>query len=398
MITPPPFADACRFWLKLGLISFGGPAGQIAIMREELVERRRWLDAEHFNHALAYCMLLPGPEAQQLATYAGWLLHGRRGGLVAGLLFILPSLLLMLVLGWLYVGFGDTPVASAIKLGVQPVVVALVAMALWRFGKKGLQGRQSWLLAICAFVVGWWALLPIPLLLLLVGLLGWWQRDREPDLAARPPLAFRRRLAGIAAFVGVFLAICLLLAPTGRLGEIASVCGKAALVSFGGAYAVLPYFFDTAVRDYQWITAPQMLDALALGETTPGPLIMVLSFVGYLAAAPMGWGWLGALTATLFTFLPSFVFILAGAPLVEASRHLPAVKAPLASISAAIVGLIAQLALMLALHVLWPQQQIDWLAAALALAGFGLLWRGGSVPLVLGLGLLAGMLRAWLML
>ncbi len=391
-MTPPSLADACRFWFKLGFISFGGPAGQIALLREELVERRGWIDSEHFNHALAYCMLLPGPEAQQLATYLGWLLHGRRGGIIAGLLFILPSLLLMLLLGWLYVRFGQSPAASAIKLGVQPVVIALVAMALWRFGSKSLHGPQAWSLALAAFAIAWWALLPIPLLLLIAAGLGWWQRPTAATNAPRPALALRRRLLLILGFVAVFLGLAIGLAPTGRLGEIASVCGKAALVSFGGAYAVLPYYFDAAVRQYQWISAPQMLDALALGETTPGPLIMVLAFVGYLAA-PAGQGWAGALVATLFTFLPSFVFILAGAPLVEATRHLPSVRAPLASMAAAIVGLIAQLALLLGLHVLLPQGRPDWPALLLALAGFVLLWRGWSVLKVLALGLLAGLLR-----
>lgn len=396
-MTPPSFSAACCFWFRLGFISFGGPAGQIAILREELVERRGWVDAEHFNHALAYCMLLPGPEAQQLATYMGWLLHGRRGGIVAGLLFILPSLLLMLGLGWLYVTYGQTLAASAIKFGVQPVVVALVLMAVWRFAKKSLRGALTWGLALGAIVISWWQLLPIPLLILLAGSVGWWRRERVLQVVVRPPLAFRCRLLGIVAFVGLFLGICLALAPTGRLGEIASVCGKAALVSFGGAYAVLPYYFDAAVRQYHWIAAPQMLDALALGETTPGPLIMVLAFVGYVAAAPQGLGALGAVIATLFTFLPSFVFILAGAPLVETSRDLPAVKAPLASISAAIVGLVAQLALMLTLHTLLPLGQPDLIATLLALASFCLLWRSWSVPAVLGLGLLAGLLRAWLM-
>ena len=391
-MTPPSLAEASRFWLKLGFISFGGPAGQIALMREELVERRGWIDSEHFNHALAYCMLLPGPEAQQLATYLGWLLHGRRGGLIAGLLFILPSLLLMLLLGWLYMRFGHSPAASAIKLGVQPVVIALVAMALRRFGSKSLHGLQAWSLALAAFAIAWWALLPIPLLLLAAAGLGWWQRPAAATNTPRPALALRRRLLFILVFVAAFLGLAVALAPTGRLGEIANVCGKAALVSFGGAYAVLPYYFDAAVRQYQWISAPQMLDALALGETTPGPLIMVLAFVGYLAA-PAGQGWAGALVATLFTFLPSFVFILAGAPLVEATRHLPSVRAPLATMAAAIVGLIAQLALLLGLHVLLPQGRPDWPALLLALVGFALLWRGWSVLKVLALGLLAGLLR-----
>jgi len=391
-MTPPSLAEASRFWLKLGFISFGGPAGQIALLREELVERRGWIDSEHFNHALAYCMLLPGPEAQQLATYLGWLLHGRRGGLIAGLLFILPSLLLMLLLGWLYMRFGHSPAASAIKLGVQPVVIALVAMALRRFGSKSLHGLQAWSLALAAFAIAWWALLPIPLLLLAAAGLGWWQRPAAATNTPRPALALRRRLLFILVFVAAFLGLAVALAPTGRLGEIASVCGKAALVSFGGAYAVLPYYFDAAVRQYQWISAPQMLDALALGETTPGPLIMVLAFVGYLAA-PAGQGWAGALVATLFTFLPSFVFILAGAPLVEATRHLPSVRAPLATMAAAIVGLIAQLALLLGLHVLLPQGRPDWPALLLALVGFALLWRGWSVLKVLALGLLAGLLR-----
>lgn len=415
-VRVPEFRVALRWWFQLGCISFGGPAGQIALMQTELVDRRRWISQGRFLHALQYCMVLPGPEAQQLATYLGWLLHGVRGGIAAGLLFVLPSLLLMLALSWAYLSVGAAAAATLLA-GVKPAVVAIIAFAAWRLGSRTLRRPLLWASALASF--GLLAVLPLalwtfPSLIAAAGALGWCFRTALLDASAShearakpqlpaliddhtPPPAHagldRRRLARIAA-VGVVLgfAVWALLAflqgPDGTLARMGGFFTQAALVTFGGAYAVMPYVFQNAVQGYGWLTPAQMLDGLALGESTPGPLIMVVAFIGYLGAAGAAHspalGLAGALTATFFTFLPSFLFILLGAPFVERTRSLRALQAPLMAITAVVVGAILHLALTLGAAVLLPQGAPDFFAIALTLGGIVLLARGmlGVLPLI----------------
>ena len=381
--TPRPqlpvvrFADAAGFWLKLGCISFGGPAGQIALMHTELVERRRWISEAHFLHALNFCMLLPGPEAQQLATYLGWLMHGNRGGLLAGVLFILPSLGLIAVLAWVYLAFGHLPLLAGVFYGIKPAVVALVFYAAHRLGGRVL---NNWPLRACALAAFLAASLklPFPLIVLAAALLGALTARRWPTALGAPPQSAPSsgasprllwRQAGRVCALGLLLWL-LPMAALMAHGGLASVWvqmgwffTKAALLSFGGAYAVLPYVYTGAVEHYGWVSQAQMLDGLALGESTPGPLIMIVAFVGFIGsyvAAVFGpdaqvlAGATGAALATWFTFLPSFVFILAGAPLVEASRGGALFTAPLVMISAAVVGVMLDLGLFFATHVLFP--------------------------------------------
>ncbi len=395
--STPRFAEALRFWLKLGFISFGGPAGQIAIMHQELVERRRWLSERRFLHALNYCMLLPGPEAQQLATYIGWLLHRSWGGIAAGLLFLLPSLLILIVLAWLYVAFGDMPALAALFYGIKPVVAAIVLHAAWRIGRRVLHSRFLATVAAAAFIAILVFDLPFPAIIAtaaLIGLLGaHWQPaafapqqtllPRADDIIAAKPAAagamaqsphtrFRWQTLRNIAFAGALLWLIpmgALLAVYGwhhTLTQMGWFFTKAALLTFGGAYTVLPYLYQTAVERYAWLTPAQMMDGLALGETTPGPLIMIVAFVGFLgvhgnADDSLGggdmavmMGILAALIAAWFTFLPSFIFILAGGPLVESTQGSLRFAAPLAGITAAVVGVIAHLGLFFAWKVFWP--------------------------------------------
>lgn len=398
-----PFREALKFWWKLGWISFGGPAGQIAIMHKELVEERRWISEKRYLHALNYCMVLPGPEAQQLATYIGWLMHGTRGGIAAGALFVLPSLFILMALAWIYLAFGHLPALAAILWGIKPAVVAIVLAAAWRIGKRALKNQWLWALAALSFVSLTFWHLPFPAIVLgaaFIGAVGghfWPQRfkaggghagqttahapalidDNTPTPAhARPD---RRRfmrylLTGIALAAAVFLLLLWLQDGRGLLSDIALFFSKAALLTFGGAYAVLPYVFHAAVSQYNWLTAAQMMDGLALGETTPGPLIMIVAFVGFVA----GWGLspamavAGACVATFFTFLPSFLFILLGGPLVEASHDEIRLQAPLTAITAAVVGVIVNLALFFGWHTIWPAgvqfAGTDWAALLLAVA------------------------------
>ncbi|HEU4460305.1 MAG TPA: chromate efflux transporter [Methylibium sp.] len=386
---PPDFREALRWWFKLGCIGFGGPAGQIALMHAELVERRRWISERRFLHALNYCMLLPGPEAQQLATYIGWLMHRTAGGLAAGLLFVAPSLVLLIALSWLYAAQGGQPWLQALLYGVQPAVVALVVQAAWRLGGKALKTPLHVALAIgslAAMVAG----VPFPLVLLVAALAGWAQGRRRPpppsppvhapsrgshapawidDDTPSPPHALggRARLLrvvalGLALGAAVFAALVAWRGLDAMPAAMAAFFTKAALLTFGGAYAVLPYVVQGAVEQHGWLSGAQMLAGLALGESTPGPLIMIVAFVGFLGGwqqpfveAPLLAGVIGAGVASFFTFLPSFVFILAGAPLVEATRDDLRFTAPLAGISAAVVGVIAQLGLYFAGQVFWPQ-------------------------------------------
>ncbi len=415
-MAPPSLREALAFWLKLGFVSFGGPAGQIALMHQELVERRRWISERRFLHALNYCMLLPGPEAQQLATYLGWLLHRSAGGIAAGALFVLPSLLLLIALAWLYMAYGQTPLLAGLFYGIKPAVTAIVAHAAWRIGTRTLHNPALWAIAVAAFIALFAFNLPFPAIVVgaaLLGLLGgriWPARFAvagghahaasgtapafiDDDTPPPPHARFKAsRLAGIM-LIGLLLwalpmgMLSLLFGWSHLLTQMGWFFTKAALLTFGGAYAVLPYVYQGAVVHFGWLSAPQMIDGLALGETTPGPLIMVVTFVAFVGAwnhAPLGpeatavAGVLAALLVTWFTFLPSFVFILAGGPLVERTHRDLKFTAPLTAITAAVVGVIVNLAVFFAAHVFWPHGQdgaFDPLAAGIALAAAVALFR-----------------------
>lgn len=433
--APPPvtFAQALRFWLKLGFIGFGGPAGQIAIMHTELVERRRWISEQRFLHALNFCMLLPGPEAQQLATYIGWLMHRTRGGIVAGVLFVLPSLCILIALSWVYLRFGDVPAVAGIFYGIKPAVTALVLHAAHRIGSRALKNRWMWGIAAAAFVAIFAFDTPFPAIVLAAGAIGhlgarwapavfspsgghgrapahygpaWIDDDTPTPPHARFSRARLLRVLGVSAGLWL-LAMGVLVAAQGVAGTLTQMgwfFSKAALLTFGGAYAVLPYVYQGAVEHHHWLSGAQMIDGLALGETTPGPLIMVVAFVGFVGGwlqqvlgpdAPFLAGALAATVVTFFTFLPSFVFILAGGPAIEATHGRLGFTAPLSAITAAVVGVILNLALFFAHHVLWPQGfggPFDIVSAAIAAASALALFRFkvGVLPLLgacAGLGL-----------
>ena len=419
------FSEALGFWLKLGFISFGGPAGQIAIMHTELVERRRWISENRFLHALNYCMLLPGPEAQQLATYIGWLMHRTWGGIVAGALFVLPSLFILIALSWIYLRFGDVPTVAGIFYGIKPAVTALVLHAAHRIGTRALKNSWMWAIAAAAFISIFAFDAPFPAIVVAAALIGHFGARRWPQVFAlgggRGPVQqtygpaliddatptpvharwSRAHLMKVLVFgLGLWaVAMAWLVASHGVQGTLTQMgwfFTKAALVTFGGAYAVLPYVYQGAVEQHQWLSAAQMIDGLALGETTPGPLIMVVAFVGFVG----GWVkqvlgpdsiFLGAVLAasvvTFFTFLPSFVFILAGGPLVEATHGRLGFTAPLSAITAAVVGVILNLALFFAYHVLWPTGfggRFDTVSALIAAAAAVALFRFkvGVIPML----------------
>lgn len=432
--SPISFGRALLFWLKLGFISFGGPAGQIAIMHAELVERRHWISERRFLHALNYCMLLPGPEAQQLATYLGWLMHRTWGGIAAGLMFVLPSLVLLIGLSWVYMAFGQQPLVTAMFHGIKPAVTAIVLQAGWRLAGRALHSRPLMGIAAAAFIAMAVLHLPFVLVLTLAALAGHWGgrrwpgtfRGRGAHAAAAsgdvpgpaawiddhsPPPAHARFSRGRMVRV---VAVCVALWSAGMAAAIAigGVQGtlarmgwfftKAAFMTFGGAYAVLPYVYQAAVEHYHWLSGPQMIDGLALGETTPGPLIMVVAFVGFVGGwnqlalgpdLPFLGGAVAAVAVSFFTFLPSFLFILAGGPLVESTRDRLGLAAPMAAITAAVVGVIAQLALFFAGHVLWPEGQgFDTGAAVLmVLAAFALIQLKWGVMPVLAASAAAGL-------
>ena len=435
--SPPP-AHVSRFqafayWLKLGFISFGGPAGQIALMHQDLVERKRWISERRFLHALNFCMLLPGPEAQQLATYIGWLLHRNWGGIIAGTLFVLPSLLILIGLSWLYLSVGQTPWALALLHGIKPAVTAIVLAAAWRIGSRTLKNGLLWGLALASFVGIYYFRLPFPLIVLGAALLGalggriapeafriggGHGQSRQGGAPAliddhTPPPAHARYtrkgflkvcLFGLLLWALPLAGLTLAFGWQGALTQMGWFFTKAALMTFGGAYAVLPYVHQAAVEHYHWLTPGQMMDGLALGETTPGPLIMVVAFVGFVA----GWtqalfgaghefaaGVVAAVVVTGFTFLPSFVFILAGGPLVESSHGNLKFTAPLTAITAAVVGVILNLAVFFAGTVLWPHglgADLDGLAVVIIPAGLLALIRyRWGVPSILALSGLAGL-------
>lgn len=414
--APISFWQAFRFWLKLGFISFGGPAGQIAIMHSELVERQRWLSERRFLHALNYCMVLPGPEAQQLATYIGWLMHRSWGGIVAGGLFVLPSLLILIVLSWIYIAFGELPLVAGLFYGIKPAVTAIVVQAAHRIGTRALKNNILWGIAAASFVAIFALNVPFPAIVLGAALIGYLGGRLMPDHfkvggghgsagksygpaiiddTTPPPAHTRFRWPRLVALLVIGAALWLLpmAALTLSLGwdhtftQMGWFFTKAALLTFGGAYAVLPYVYQGAVTHYGWVTPTQMIDGLALGETTPGPLIMVVAFVGFVGGyvkslfGPDALFLAGAAAATLvtwFTFLPSFLFILIGAPLVESTHGDLKFTAPLTAITAAVVGVVINLALFFGYHVLWPQGftgAFDGISAAIALAAAVALFR-----------------------
>jgi chromate transporter len=405
------FWESFTYWLKLGFISFGGPAGQISMMHQELVEKRRWISEHRFLHALNYTMVLPGPEAQQLATYIGWLMHGVWGGIAAGVMFVLPSLFILMGLTWIYLAYGDLPAVEGILYGIKPAVTAIVVFAAYRIGSRALKNNVLRGMAVLAFVAIFWLKVPFPYIVLAAGIIGYIGSRIKPEkfvaggghdtsdkeygpalIDDNTPIPEHARFklsrfitylfVGLLIGAGAMTMLTITYGWENTLTQMSWFFTKAALVTFGGAYAVLPYVYQGGVEQYAWLNGTQMIDGLALGETTPGPLIMVVAFVGFVG----GWtkeifgpdallmaGAAGACVATLFTFLPSFLFILLGGPTVEATRHDVKFTAPLTGITAAVVGVILNLAFFFAYHVLWPQgfdSTFEWFSALIGLAAF----------------------------
>jgi len=428
MPAPVSFSEAFRYWLKLGFISFGGPTGQIAIMHQDLVERKRWISEKRFLHALNYCMVLPGPEATQLATYIGWMMHRTWGGVIAGSLFVLPSLAILTLLTWIYLVFGNVPLVAGLFYGIKPAVTAIVLFAAWRIGSRALKNAVLWAMSLAAFVAIFAFETPFPYIVLGAGILGYLGGRIAPekfstgghgaaerhygaalidDATPTPQHAlfrwshfFRVLAAFLAIWGGALGALVAFFRWESTLAQMGWFFTKAALLTFGGAYAVLPYVYQGGVEQYQWLTAAQMIDGLALGETTPGPLIMVVAFVGFVGAwtkavfgpdALILAGCAGAIVATFFTFLPSFLFILLGGPLVESTHGNLRFTAPLTGITAAVVGVIVNLAVFFAGHVLWPEGfsgRFDWFSLLVGLAALVALWRykTGMIPVILACG------------
>ncbi len=426
-LSHPSFGEAFRFWLKLGFISFGGPAGQIAIMQTELVEKRRWISQSRFLHALNFCMLLPGPEAQQLAIYIGWLLHRTWGGIVAGALFVIPSIFILWGLSFVYAAYGNVPWIAAVFYGLKPAVIAIVAVAVIRIGRKALKNGTMWAIAAAAFVAIFFLKVPFPLIVLGAGVLGLigsrWSKDTfaaasghgggsagasvlgDGDVSDNAPPSWARvvRIAvgGLALWWIPILLAGVWHGWDGTLFREGLFFSKAAVVTFGGAYAVLPYVAQQAVEQHGWLQPGQMMDGLGLAETTPGPLIMVLQFVGFMggwnqpgALSPLAAATAGALLTTWATFVPCFLWILMGAPYIERLRGNAALSAALSTVTAAVVGVVLNLAVWFALHVVFPDgARIDWIAVALsAVALFGMLkWKWDVIAVVIG-GATAGLI------
>ncbi|MDP3088787.1 MAG: chromate efflux transporter [Methylotenera sp.] len=393
MPKPVSFAEAFMYWLKLGFISFGGPAGQISIMHHDLVEKKRWISETRFLHALNYCMVLPGPEAQQLATYIGWLMHRTLGGIVAGVLFVLPSFFILTGLAWIYMAYGSVPAVAGVLYGIKPAVVAIVLFAAYRIGSRALKNQVLWAIAALAFVAIFAFNLPFPLIVAVAALIGHFGGRKIPkyfkvggghgasnkdygaalidDDTPTPEHAIftwlkmlRIALIGIGIWLVAISTLIVMYGWDAAFTQMGWFFTKTALMTFGGAYAVLPYVYQGAVEHYQWLTPTQMIDGLALGETTPGPLIMVVTFVGFVG----GWishvfgtdaifasAFVAAAIVTFFTFLPSFIFIFMGAPFIETTHGNLKFTAPLSAITAAVVGVILNLALFFAYHVFWPK-------------------------------------------
>lgn len=433
--APVTLAQAFLYWLKLGFISFGGPAGQIAIMHHDLVEKKRWISEKRFMHALNYCMVLPGPEAQQLATYIGWLMHRTWGGIIAGGLFVLPSFFILVGLAWVYMAYGSVPAVAGLLYGIKPAVVAIVLFAAYRIGSRALKNGVLWSIAVLAFIAIFVFRLPFPTIVLGAAIIGYFgghfspnhfktggghgQADKSfgpsliDDNTPTPPHALfswakmiRVLIIGVAILLGAMAMLTAIYGWQHTYTQMGWFFTKAAMLTFGGAYAVLPYVYQGAVEHYHWLTPVQMIDGLALGETTPGPLIMVITFVGFVGGwsshalggdAALTSALIAASIATFFTFLPSFIFIFLGGPFIETTHNNIKLTAPLTAITAAVVGVIINLALFFAYHVFWPSAQVsntDWasivLAAGALIATFR--FRIGVIPVILGCGLLG---MAW---
>ena len=423
--VPISFLSALLYWLKLGFISFGGPAGQISLMHQELVEKRRWISDNRFLHALNYTMVLPGPEAQQLATYLGWLMHGVWGGVLAGILFILPSFFILVGLSWGYLAYGHVDWVEGLFYGIKPAVTAIVVFAAYRIALRVLHHGVLIALSVASFLAMAVLNLPFPYVIVSAAVIGWLGSYALPEVFRSSPAengkahskhlpalidddtvvphtAFRWSLVFWVLMVcsGLWAGMMALLIQNdgwhGTLAQMGWFFTKAAWVTFGGAYAVLPYVYQGGVEHFGWLTAPQMIDGLALGETTPGPLIMVVTFIGFVG----GWtktilgpdalffgGMLAASIVTFFTFLPSFLLILLGGPLVEATRGNFKWTAPLTGITAAVVGVILNLAVFFGYHVFWPQGMsgaFDWIALFLCLAAMWMLfkWQQGFMTVI----------------
>ena len=420
MSARPTFSEAIAVWARIGLLSFGGPAGQIALMHKEIVDDHKWLTEQQFLNALNFCMLLPGPEAMQLATYSGWRLHGVKGGLAAGLLFVLPGAVVVLALSFIYAALGNVPAVEAVFLGVKAAVLVIVVEALLRIAKRALKRRADWGIALASFIAIFFFDAPFPLIILAAALIGYTlgSNNAPSESAGDMPVPFTRTAATLALWLGIWLvplgAIALALGPDHVLAQTGLFFSKLAVVTFGGAYAVLAYMAQQAVETYGWLSAGEMLDGLGLAETTPGPLILVTEFVGTLAAyrsgdgPPWAMGLAGAGVTLWATFAPCFAWIFAGAPYVERIGSNARLSGALAGVTAAVVGVILNLALWFALHVLFARvtpvalgplrlwtpdlATFDWQAGALSvLAALLLLWRHMGVISVLaicaGLGL-----------
>ncbi len=438
--TPPApvtLAEAFKYWLKLGFISFGGPAGQIAMMHQELVEKRRWISEHRYLHALNYCMLLPGPEAIQLAIYISWLMHGVRGAIVAGVLFFLPAFVLLSVIAAIYLAWGNVPLVQGIFYGIKPAVVAVVLFAAWRIGSRALKNEILWGMAALAFVAIFFFKIGFPWVVLaaaIIGALGGKLLpakfksggghgasnkqygpaiiDDDTPTPEHAKFSLDKTLITVGSFVFVGAAGLLLLSAYPAMLHMGVFFTKAAFLTIGGAYAVLPYVYQGGVEHFNWLTGPQMMDGLALGETTPGPLIMIVTWVGYLGGVSKGMvsnailaGVTGAAIATFFTFLPSFLFIIAGGPLVEATRNELKFTAPLTGITAAVVGVVLNLAVFFAWHTFWPHGtadapffgSFDWYPLVIAIAAFVALWKYKiDIMKVIGVCALLGLLRTLL--
>jgi chromate transporter len=413
--SPPTLREAFPYWLKLGFISFGGPAGQISMMHQELVEKRRWISEHRFLHALNYCMLLPGPEAIQLAIYIAWLMHGIGGAILAGVLFFMPAFVLLSALAAVYLNFGDVSMVQGIFYGIKPAVVAVVLFAAWRIGSKAIKNSLLGGIAAMAFVGIFVFKIDFPLIVLAAGILGAIGGKLAPDKfkgggghgasnkaygpaliddhtlpPAHAAFSWGKLVVTTLVFVSIGVGALLALGGSADLYKMGEFFTGAAFLTIGGAYAVLPYVYQGAVEQFGWLTGAQMIDGLALGETTPGPLIMIVTWVGYIGGVtkavfddPISAGLAGAAVATFFTFLPSFWFIIAGGPMVEATRGELKFTAPLTAITAAVVGVIVNLAVFFAWHTFWPQgtpaepfaAPFEWLSVIVAIAAFLALWK-----------------------
>ena len=425
--THPTFWEAFKFWFKLGFISFGGPTGQISIMYQELVEKRKWISNNRFLHALNFCMLLPGPEAKQLAIYIGWLLHKTPGGVIAGSCFVIPSIFILFGLSYTYASFGNIPWIAGIFIGLKPAVMAIVAAAVIKIGQKALKNEIMIIIAAVAFIGIFFFKVPFPIIVLgagLIGLLGSWifpdmfvvikdkdgnsedgyvQVCEDLEVCHINPSG-KRTVSLLLVFFLLWIipfGLLLLLPPKNVFIDLGLFFTKAAFLTFGGAYSVLAYIAQAGVEKFAWLTAPQMMDGLGLAETTPGPLIIVVQFVGFMA----GWNYpgamspllasaLGSLVATYFTFLPSFLFILLGGPYIEKFRGNIKLSAALSAITASVVGVVLNLAIWFGLHILFPETgPFNWFGLALGILSFAALQWGkvGMIPVILaagGLGLI----------